>query len=529
MAGCDENFEEINTNPTAILKISDPGLLFTNVLRNTSVGGSWDAESTIVQHFVLPYILGATVGYQFNENVEAANGAAFGMYTGNLRTIEHLMSLIKDDEARSNMYNQTRIMRVHHYMYLVDHYGDVPYSEAEKAGSEGIFYPKYDKGSEIYDDLYKELKEATAALDASKPSSSQYDIFVAASASSATQMAFWRKFGYSLMLRMGMRYSKLDPTGTGKAKEIVQAAFTGGVMQTNADNPAILNMTGSGVGTPIVGYTNGRNGIRGANVYYYYVAKPIVDQLKSTNDPRSKFMIAYYNGKQNTAPSIIKPDVDPANQYGVPVGYSDGTLQSVKPAGYRPPKGDGLDYSQINYNVVGNSTTPSVIITNAQVKLLLAEAAKRGYIPGGDAQAAIYYYEGIDASMDGYSIYPNVAATAVSNSTTEVLALPTVAEKTAYKAQVGVVYNPATALQQINTQYWIECFNNGYEAWSNFRRSGYPALSPNLYNNNLNGGFIRRNSYPLREQTSNPVAYQEAVANLNGPDYLTTRIFWDIP
>ena len=50
-------------------------------------------------------------------------------------------------------------------MGLVDAYGDVPYSEAGKAVSETIFYPKYDDDAAIYDDLYKEIKEAIAALN----------------------------------------------------------------------------------------------------------------------------------------------------------------------------------------------------------------------------------------------------------------------------------------------------------------------------------------------------------------------------
>ena len=102
--------------------------------------------------------------------------------------------------------------------------------------------------------------------------------------------------------------------------------------------------------------------------------------------------------------------------------------------------------------------------------------------------------------MDAYSIFPNTAG-----------ALPTAAEKAAYLTRPGVAYNATDALMLINTQYWIECFNNGHEGWSNWRRSGFPVLSPNLFNNNLNGGFIRRFIYPINEQTINPENYQAAL------------------
>ena len=50
---------------------------------------------------------------------------------------------------------------------------------------------------------------------------------------------------------------------------------------------------------------------------------------------------------------------------------------------------------------------------------------------------------------------------------------------------------------------------------------------PNLFNNNLSGGFIRRFSYPQSELNDNTAQYNEAVAGLGGPDFLTTRVFWD--
>jgi hypothetical protein len=156
------------------------------------------------------------------------------------------------------------------------------------------------------------------------------------------------------------------------------------------------------------------------------------------------------------------------------------------------------------------------VITNAQTKLLLAEAAVRGWLPAGAQTAQQYYEAGIRASMDAYTVFPNTTPIPAS-------------VQDQYLAAPGVAWNNADALQLINTQYWIECFNNGYEAWCNWRRSGFPVLKPNLINNNLSGGFIRRFSYPQDEQTTNRTNYQAAVAGLGGPDFLTTRIFWDTP
>ena len=308
-----------------------------------------------------------------------------------------------------------------------------------------------------------------------------------------------------------MRYSKLDAN---KAKSIVAEAFTGGVMQSNEDNAVIKNMTAAN--GAIAGYVNDRNNtIRVNNPFNYYLAEPLINTLKSFNDPRLKYIAARYTPFQSTAPTIANPDTTMANQYGFPIGYSDATISTYP--GYRPPVGTGQDYSQINFNVVGNQTAPILLVTHAQTKLLLAEASFRGWLSGlANAKSAQEYYEeGVKASMDAYTLFPNTQ--------------PIPAQlQNQYLTVPGVAYNSADALMLINTQYWIESFNNGYEAWSNFRRSGYPTLSPNKFNNNLNGGFIRRFAYPLREVSVNSANYNAAVASIGGQDDLTTRIFWDV-
>ena len=97
-----------------------------------------------------------------------------------------------------------------------------------------------------------------------------------------------------------------------------------------------------------------------------------------------------------------------------------------------------------------------------------------------------------------------------------------------YLSHPLVAYDDNNALELINTQFWVATIRNGTQAWANFRRTGYPALSPNLYNNLLSGGFIRRLSYPDYELAQNRDNYQNAVNAIGGQDNLTTRVFWDV-
>ena len=91
-----------------------------------------------------------------------------------------------------------------------------------------------------------------------------------------------------------------------------------------------------------------------------------------------------------------------------------------------------------------------------------------------------------------------------------------------------MAYNATDAFKLINTQYWVVNIRNGTEAFANFRRTGFPGLSPNMFNNNLNGGFVRRLSYPDIEGSANTANYTAAAAAIGG-DKLTSRVFWDMP
>ena len=153
-------------------------------------------------------------------------------------------------------------------------------------------------------------------------------------------------------------------------------------------------------------------------------------------------------------------------------------------------------------------------VTAAQTDLLLAEAKFRGWISSGTA--AQYFSDGIKANMDQMATYDAGCAVAAGARDTYVAANP---------LAVG------RELNQINTQYWIASVFNGPEAFANFRRSGFPALTPNPYNQPSNpdvpnGTFIRRIGYPTSELSVNTANVNAAIAAM-GPDKLSTRLWWD--
>ena len=505
-AGCDKDFVEVNTNPYAIPSV-DPALLFAGAQRTHL--GTWAAEHTIVQQFVTPYNTGANLGFSFNADIDGNSTPKWGEYNTSIKNMIQALNILGPATTAVNLRSMIRIWKAQVFMGLVDDYGDVPYSEAGKGLTDKLFYPKYDDDAVIYDSLYKEFKEGIAALNPAGDFVSA-DLFYGTNAqptvktsTAADQVAKWKKLGNSLLLRLGMRYSKLNPA---KAKTIVEEAFAAGVMASNADNAYVKYD-----GTTYVETDN--NNLRSFS-QYNYAAEPFVNQLKSTKDPRGKFILGTFADPGNPAAVPAVYDTVLNNQFGVPIGKTDGELSLAN--GGRGGRGAGINYSQMNIWSVASSAAPDFWVTYAQTSLLLAEAANRGWIPGGDVAAKAYYETAIDADMAVYSLYPVTSPISAADVTT-------------YKNDPAVLYNPTDALKLINTQYWIVNIRNGTEAFANFRRTGFPALTPNPVTGVLgSAGFARRLSYPDAEASANTANYNNASTAIGG-DKLTSRVFWDTP
>ncbi|RAV98907.1 SusD/RagB family nutrient-binding outer membrane lipoprotein [Pseudochryseolinea flava] len=496
--GCDKDFVEVNTNPYAVLDV-DPALLFAGAQRTHL--GTWTAEHTIVQHFVCPYNTGANVGFNFNEDIDLINNPKWDQsYPTAIRNLVHAIDLLGEETNRVNLLSMIRIWKAQVFMGVVDEYGDVPYFDAGKA-LDFVYFPTYDDDAEIYEHLYNELKGAMAAFNPEADFVPE-DLFYGKNspnpaADEAAQIEKWRKLGNSLLLRLGMRYSKLDPD---KAESIVKEAIAGGVMTSNADNAYVKY----GSGAVHADNNNLRNFSQ-----FNYAAEPFVDRLKATNDPRAKYILATFDD-----PGAVVNDTDPdtelENQFGVPIGVT--SVDLVNPAlPYRGARGAGVNYSQMNIWTIASPSAPEFFVTYAQTSLLLAEAAFRGWIDG-DAQE--FYENAIIADMETYTLYPQTKPITQN-------------EIEDYLAEPGVAYNETDALELINTEYWVVNLRNGTEAYANFRRSGFPELSPNLFNTKLNGGFARRMSYPDREASANGDSYAEGASAIGG-DNLLSRVFWDV-
>jgi hypothetical protein len=148
------------------------------------------------------------------------------------------------------------------------------------------------------------------------------------------------------------------------------------------------------------------------------------------------------------------------------------------------------------------------MVTASQTNLLLAEARQRGWITTGTA--AGYFEAGVRAHMIQMALHDQASTIPAADIDAYITANPLV---------------DATALQQINSQYWISSLMNGPEAFANFRRSGFPALTANPFPGR-EVLFINRLTYPNSEISVNSENVGAAIT-AQGADDLETKVWWD--
>ena len=484
---CDAGFDEMNVNKTAAVAINPVFALNNAIVNTTPPSGTVVYEMGIVQQIVSPNS-GVLTGANFNQdNRDNTQQIWQRYYRSVIRNTYDVISTTKDP-SRTNLVNMAKILQSYAFLVLTDTYGDIPYTEAGKGYTDQMVYPKYDKQQAVYAGIIKDVSDAVAALDAAKTRETADVLF-------GGDVAKWKKFGNSLLLRVGMRLSKVDAT---QAQSLVAKAVAGGVITSNADNVIIrhdanyLNSIGQ-----LLNSTESNN---------FYLAAPFVDYLKKTNDPRLKSIaVRYVGASSGTQQTAAKAVIDPAVQIGMPFGYDNSSISG-------PVKSLGLasfyDFSQADRTRMNKTTARAYLLTASQTNLLIAEAITKGWVSGN---AKDYFDAGVKAHMDQVSEMDANSVVSTSAADAYLAANP---------------FSATTALEQINTQYWISCFLNGPEAFANFRRSGFPKLAPNPFPGKaIKGDFINRLTYPNSEISVNSVNVKGAIAN-QGADDLDTKVWW---
>lgn len=480
---CDDGFEEVNINPVAADEIN-PNFQFSYVQLRTSGERyeNWRAgliySSMMIQH------LSATCGYWTGDKYTWNSGYSSSLFERafeqQVREIQDLVNTLETTErGDAAMLGMARIWRVVIFQRLTDMYGDIPYSQAGKGFLEGIDFPVYDSQADIYADMLKELEESVAQLTGGG--------FGNADIIYSGDLDKWKRFGNSMMLRLAMRLSEVDPA---TAQAWTEKAIAGGVMTSN-DDIAYIEHTNGPEGINRNGIGEVLDAANGFGDGCPRLSATLVDWMTATGDPRlALWGVAPVNGG----------DIN-----GMPNGLDETTIQN------NPTGTSTDDFSTINPLMVTVST-PMVFQNYAEVELLQAEAILRGWATG---DAATHYNNGVKAAMQMYPIFD--ASLAVDDAAVD-----------AYLAA-----NPFdNTMKQIGEQYWAATFLNEYETFSNWRRTGYPELTPVNYEGNVTNGTIPlRLTYPESELGVNGDNLNAALSRqgmpTSFPDMLSSPVWWD--
>ena len=412
-------------------------------------------------------------------------------YSNVMNNVDAISNLTADEFP--TLHAVALILKVEAMHRVSDVFGPIVYTNFGDLANAGI----YDSQQEAYNAFFTDLDTAVANLMADIDSQ-RFSAFDLSYGGDYTQ---WVKLANSLRLRLAIRISKVDAT---KAKTEGEKALSQslGLMATNDDS---FNINSS-LDHPLAIIDNSWGDIR--------MNASMESILTGYDDSRAS---SYFDAP-TSVPGTVK-----GIRGGLPLlaGYADELEQ----------KADYIGFSAIN-DAIHTSTVQ--LMTAAEVYFLKAEAALRGWTGAGDAQAN--YETGISTSFEqhgssGVSDYIADNASTPADYIDPVNASNNATALSTITIAWDVGGTNEEKLERIITQKWIAMFPEGQEAWSEFRRTGYPKIFPTV--SNQSGGTIdtniqiRRIPFVDSELSTNPEGVAGAVSALSGPDNGGTRLWWD--
>jgi hypothetical protein len=488
MYSCTKDFEEINTNPNAADRLNNPGLLLPGIIRTTA-NRSWDNS------FDRFAVVADQVANQFASTYgNWTRAEADRFFWSNYDQIKDLDKLIvaAEQDGLDNYKGIALVLRAWIFQGITDNFGPIPYTEAGKA-QDAVNFPKYDSQETVYAGILAELEMANELLSTSKET-------VIGDILYNGDVTGWKKFANGLRLRILMRQSdRKDPSAD--MQSIVGNPGTFPLFTSDTDQAALQYLTDLG---------NEHPAFRG-NISDWVsssrISNTMATVLQDLNDPR--------------LPVFAMPTPASANTGSPEYGGVPNSINDVEQwnGGSQNHSAIGLLWAprQFAPDLASENAAQSILMSYSELQFILAEARERGFISTGNAET--YYLNGIRNQFDYYS-------SRIPDSFT----LPTPAQVIApsgYYTQEGVAYTGTQdeKLYKIHIQKWLALFLNGGEAWSHWRRTGVPTITPAP---NSIGYIPVRALYPADEQRLNEENYQSAIGLLGGPDEHTTHVWWDV-
>jgi hypothetical protein len=515
LTSCQDRLEEQYINPEKTTEASI-GKFFTTMLDNRRVRADyWNIRTFLLVH---PAVYTNTVSYtnvnnRYQQQLNYLDDFWKDYYTPNyydqnrptggaggvmahMREIEKQYAALSDEEKqRADIFvHAASIVFYDQTAQMVDLFGDIPFSEAGKLNLTGeLVAPKFDSSEEIYRALLEGLEESAAYFANTTPDAQIAAGFSAQDILLKGSLDKWRRYANSIRLRLLMHISFQNE---GKAQadvmEMLNAPGSFPLVDETAHNVLLA---------PLTNYTdNMRNAV--TELTSHIAPEFLLDQvLKPANDPRIRVLY----DKNVNADKVYNADY-----YSMPADIPSSEQEdNIADGRYAI-----LDSTTFLYN----TAFPGIVITSSEVNFLKAEAFERW---GSTADAKTAYDKAVTHAVD-FTFYLNTLGANFRETDAEPVVTPLELTNLLNSATVNYAGTKEEKFSKIGTQKWLSLgFMQSTETWTEFRRTGYPALTfvPD-------GSVLPPNRlmYPGTEKVYNATNF-EAVASKDTP---ATKIFWDV-
>jgi hypothetical protein len=470
-------------------------------------------------------------GYNFTNSFPTSGGNPWGDLYYNASSFNYVEQRA---QASGDAFYQAicMIMKAQNFQMLTDVYGNIPYSEALKGND--VRNPKYDKGADIYNDIFRKLDAAIALLKSpAAANNSKIATNDLVFKGNATQ---WIKFANTLKLRMLVHCK-----GGGWVASVPETTAPGVDI---AAEMAVINQEGSGfLGAGESAKINPGFSASKPNPFYRTFAINENGVLAGLADftKANGYAVGYgsagspgyyrWNGDPREAKLYVRPDVNPdaavyqaaTFQKGIPYGAVSGFA----------PGFTGADLSAINQI---NTTSPNTgltpngassdawIITSVESLFLQAEARERGIITTGASAS-----ERLTAAIRESFVFLGLTTAQADQYIANNASYPDVDYN-------GVPQGPGLpngGLFTILSQKWFAL--NGiaaFEIWTDWRRNnmvygeggGFDPGPPLSILPGAAASIPVRLFYPQSEYSFNAAN----VAGQGNIDVFTSKVFWDV-
>jgi hypothetical protein len=485
VVSCKKGYLDINNDPNNPTKASE-ALLLTGAEKTMADWLGLDNNNGGVGSILSVYTHQATQYSAYNK-YDAVGADVSNMWTGiYVGVLENLSALMAEAKPAGNMQyvGIAKVLEAYTYSQLVDIFGDVPFSEAIDFKSKGITAPKFDKGSDIYPQLFAMLDTAImdlqdqSAANVRTPGSDDLiyggDVDEWVAAANTIKLKLYNQERLVTDVKAQVTALESQPLISKTSESFVVPYGTS--VSPDERNPGFLEYTATQRTVDISpwfyeilkGYNkNIFTGIVDPRIPYYWF-----NQLKP-DEPDVEGNVPEY--RDSGFVSLIFGSDGP--QYGSAQDNSQ-TVMGIYPVGGRYDDGQGAGGQGVGASS-GTGAAPFRMITYADRLYIEAELIKAGVLPGGDAAARAKLEDAIRESFKQVDYF--VAETGSVGQT--VPKLVGSGKDDTYVQEIMSYYDahPSQQMQVILTEKWISAFGGDYaDLYSDYRRTGYPVMfNPN--------------------------------------------------